>query len=158
MLIKRGVLLEVIRRLKDIAQRMQQYEQAAYANLLVQLAVAIGFIGTWRAVWKNPSKENSLPWWIWTVSYGIAVVVVLLRWKGSWLELAYPINMGLLHASVPVLATVRKNFFPTTKELRERLLMIRCTLGQPEMRFIPNVRIKLRREEAEIKRKLGAMA
>lgn len=83
------------------------YKSATYANLIVQVAIAVGFIPIWRAVWKNPSCEHSRPWLIWVVSYLVSLIVVTLRWKGQWIDLVYPINCVLLHASVPILCSLR---------------------------------------------------
>ncbi len=81
---------------------------ATYANLIVQVAVIIGFIPTWRNVWRTPSCEKSRPWWIWSLSYVIASVVVVLRWKHQWIDIVYPALCIFLHASVPIVGTVRK--------------------------------------------------
>ncbi len=83
------------------------YESATYANLVVQVAMMVGFIPTWRATWKTPSCEHPRPWWIWSMSYCIATVVVILRWKNQWIDLVYPINGAILHASVPILRLLR---------------------------------------------------
>jgi hypothetical protein len=93
---------------------------AAYGNLIVQVAIIIGFIPTWHGVWNKPSCEKSRPWWIWCVSYGIAGVVVILRWKGQWIDLVYPWLCVFLHASVPIVGTVSRQFKnkPTETEVQ----------------------------------------
>ena len=82
------------------------YHSAVYANLVVQIAITIGCIPTWRAVWKNPKPERARPWLIWASAYSLAAVVVILRWK-QWSDLAYPVLCALLHGSVPLLEPVR---------------------------------------------------
>lgn len=83
------------------------WKSASYANLVVQLAIMIGFFPTWRAIWRTGSCERSCPWWIWTISYCISLIVVILRWKEQWVDLAHPVNGTLLHASVPILLVWR---------------------------------------------------
>jgi hypothetical protein len=83
---------------------------AAYGNLIVQVAFIIGFIPTWRGIWKMPSSEKPRPWLIWCVSYGIAAVVVILRWRHQGIDLVYPVLCVFLHASVPLVGTVRRQF------------------------------------------------
>lgn len=90
------------------------FKSAAAANLIVQFAIAVGFVSTWRGVWKNPSREHPNPWLIWTLSYSVAILVVALRWKGQWIDLAYPVNCIVLHASVPILGSLRKKTLETT--------------------------------------------
>lgn len=85
------------------------YKSATYANLIVQVAIMVGFIPTWRAIWKTPSCEHPRPWWIWDISYCISAVVVILRWENQWIDLVYPINCIVLHASVPILCSLRAN-------------------------------------------------
>lgn len=85
---------------------------AAYGNLIVQVSIIIGFIPTWIGVWKTPSCEKPRPWWIWCVSYGIAGVVVIMRWKGQMIDLVYPWLCVFLHASVPLVGKVSKQFKP----------------------------------------------
>lgn len=55
---------------------------------------------------------------------------------------------------VEALHALRKEFFPTRKELLEQLVRVRYRLGQEEMRFTPNLRVRLREEEAYLKKKL----
>lgn len=83
---------------------------ASCANLIVQVAIIIGFIPTWHGIWKSPSHEKPRPWWIWCVSYGIAGIVVILRWKGQWIDLVYPWLCVFLHASIPIFGAVAKKF------------------------------------------------
>ena len=83
---------------------------ASYANLIVQAAIIIGFIPTWHGVWQNPSLEKPRPWWIWSLSYSVAGIVVIMRWKGQWIDLVYPWLCVPLHASVPLVGIVSKKF------------------------------------------------
>lgn len=85
-------------------------KSALQANMLVQVVIIIGFIPTWKNVWSEPRSEQRTPWLIWTTSFFIATIVVLLRWKeGHWYDLVYPINCVVLHLSVPVICRLRTN-------------------------------------------------
>ncbi|HEY4490315.1 MAG TPA: hypothetical protein VJC12_03645 [Candidatus Paceibacterota bacterium] len=75
------------------------YREATWANLLLQIDVAISFIPQFRGVWRNPDSEDWKPWLIWSVAYLLLLTTVLMKWE-SWWELLYPINYFLLHVSV----------------------------------------------------------
>lgn len=79
------------------------YQSAAFANIIVTIAVGIAFFPLCRGVWKNPRVERPLPWYIWAFAYGLTTLVVILRWEDP-LDLVYPVAMLVLHASVGVLA------------------------------------------------------
>ena len=89
-----------------IAAIVWKMTEATYGNLVVQVAIIIGFWPTWRGVWKKPSCEKSRPWWIWTIAYGVAGTVVILRWRHQWADLLYPWLCVFLHASVPIVGRV----------------------------------------------------
>lgn len=91
-----------------IAVIVWKFTTASYANLVVQGAIIFGFIPTWIGIWKTPSCEMPRPWWVWSASYTIAVVVVMIRWKSQWVDLVYPILGVTLHASVPILGKLRR--------------------------------------------------
>ncbi len=78
------------------------FRSAASANLIVQAAIIIGFVPTWRGLWRGLVVERPLPWWLWSAAYVLALVVVIMRWNGEWVPLVYPINCIWLHASVPL--------------------------------------------------------
>lgn len=79
------------------------YHSATYANLVLQLSIAISFVPTYRGVWKNPAVERAFPWCLWSSAYALSVVVIALRWEGQYQDLVYPINGLLLHAVVGLL-------------------------------------------------------
>lgn len=95
-----------------IAVVVWKMTNAAYANLIVQVAIIIGFIPTWHGVWKTPSCEKPRPWWIWMIAYGIAGIVVVLRWKNQWIDLVYPVLCVFLHASVPIVGIISRQSTP----------------------------------------------
>ena len=79
------------------------YGSAKYANLIVQLAIIAGFVPTWRAIRIDPTCEQPRAWWIWTIGYFLAFLVVILRWNNQAIDVVYPINTTVLHMSVPIL-------------------------------------------------------
>ena len=80
------------------------FKSATYANLILQASVMVSFVPTYRGVWSDPSKERPLPWYMWTVAYCLGIAVVILRWKGQYQDLVYPINCLVLHAVVGILS------------------------------------------------------
>ncbi len=83
---------------------------AVSANIIVQIAIFIGFIPLWRTLWHYPDSERALPWCLWTFSYFATGCVVVLRWHGVWAEIIYPMNCFLLHISVPLISFVRRRY------------------------------------------------
>lgn len=80
------------------------YRSATYANLILQICILISFIPTYRGVWKEPSNEKALPWFVWSSAYILTIIVVFLRWQGQYQDLVYPINCLLLHGGVGILS------------------------------------------------------
>ena len=83
------------------------YKSATYANLILQISIAISFVPTYWGVWRDPMKEKALPWYIWSSAYTLSIIVIILRWKNQYQDLVYPINCLVLHAVVGLL-TIRK--------------------------------------------------
>jgi hypothetical protein len=80
---------------------------AAYANLWLQLSVAVSFVPTFHGVWREPRKERCLPWFIWSVAYVFLFATVVMRWQGGWITVVYPVNGFVMHLIVGVLALRR---------------------------------------------------
>jgi len=80
------------------------FGSATYANLIMQGCIAIGFIPLYLELAKNPRTETPLPWLLWSLAYVLAIIVVRLRWRKQYQDLAYPVcNLGL-HFTVALLA------------------------------------------------------
>ena len=73
-------------------------------NLMLQLGITIGFVPTVQSVWVRPQSEFTLCWFVWTVSFTVQTIVVILRWRGQKRDLAYPVNSLWLHLLVALLA------------------------------------------------------
>ena len=72
------------------------------ANLIVQVALTVGFIPSFRSVWANPNGESALCWFGWTLMFAVQTAVVRLNSKEratptQWEEFVYPVNSTLLH-------------------------------------------------------------
>lgn len=80
------------------------YRSATYANLLLQVCIIISFIPTLGGVWKDPAKEKSLPWFIWSSAYIFLMAAIFLEWEDKPLQLVYPINCLIWHAWVGILS------------------------------------------------------
>ncbi len=80
---------------------------AFYANAVLQFGTFISVIPTYAKLWKDPRREPPLPWFMWSVIYIALCVVVMLRWRGSWHDIVYPLNYVLFHFAVFVL-TLRR--------------------------------------------------
>lgn len=80
---------------------------ATYANLILQSAFVVSFIPTLRAIWREPEKESSLPWFMWGGSYALLIATVVCRWQDNPADLAYPINSFFWHALAGFLALRR---------------------------------------------------
>ncbi len=80
------------------------YHSATYANMILQVSIAISFIPTYRGVWNNPKIEKALPWYIWSAGYALSIMVVIFRWRDQYQDLVYPIGCLILHFFVGLLA------------------------------------------------------
>jgi len=83
------------------------YQNATYANLILQLGFVLSFVPTVRTIIRKPSSESALPWLMWGVVYCLLIATVLLRWNGEWSMLAYPIISAISHSLAGLLALRR---------------------------------------------------
>lgn len=74
------------------------------ANLMIQLGITIGFVPTFQSVWTSPENEIALCWFIWSASFAVNTIVVMLRWQGKKRDLVYNVNCLWLHFAVGLLA------------------------------------------------------
>ncbi len=84
------------------------FKSKGFAETLVQIileiALAIGFIPTIVGAINNPSDEPWLSWFLWTLSFSLQYFVVKLTWRGKLIDFLYPVNMFLFHGTIFVLA------------------------------------------------------
>lgn len=81
---------------KDFAESLVQ--------VILEVAIVIGFIPTIAAVMRNPSGEPWASWFLWAVSFASQYFVVKFTWRGKLIDFLYPVNMFLFHSAVFVLA------------------------------------------------------
>lgn len=79
-------------------------KSATYANLILQLALFIGFIPTARSAITNPKNEKPLPWFLWSLAFTLGIFVIVLRWTGQWQDLGYTLNGIICHVTVGCLS------------------------------------------------------
>lgn len=84
------------------------WRNATLANLIMQVAIAISMIPTYRKVLADPSSEKPTAWLMWGSVYGFILATVLLRWHGHWPDLAYPVSCGITHTGVGLIARFGK--------------------------------------------------
>ena len=77
------------------------------ANLWLQVSTVFSFIPILRAQLRGKDWEHPLPWFIWTVAYGMLTATVWLD-LSRWEELAYPASHAVLHFAVFLVALVKK--------------------------------------------------
>jgi hypothetical protein len=88
------------------------FHSAFYANVLVQVALIISMIPTYRDVWREPESEDCRPWLMWAIAYGLFTGAVATQHRPLQ-DLIYPINGIVIHAIAGVLA-LRKAGKPVT--------------------------------------------
>lgn len=77
---------------------------ATYANFFSVGATASAFIPIYMDVWKKPSLEKPLPWFVWTIVYALIAIVVILHWRDQPQDLMYPLLMFFMHPVVALLS------------------------------------------------------
>lgn len=86
------------------------YQSAAFSNIIIQGAIFLGFIPTYRSVWEKPEAERFRPWWIWAVAYIVMISTISLSDESHWQDFVYPGNCLVLHCFVPGVATLSSWF------------------------------------------------
>ena len=98
-----------------------RYQSSLYANMIVQFAIVVAFMPTYRSIWNNPTNECVFPWLIFTVAYMLLVGTVLSRWNGQPEDLVYPILGSALHLLVVILIIARGAFIKQKCRLTRRI-------------------------------------
>ena len=80
---------------------------ATVANLLLQVCFIISFTPTLRGVWRNSHAERVAPWFTWCVADLFSIIVIILRWRGQYQDLASPIS-GVIMSTLVILFTFHK--------------------------------------------------
>ncbi len=77
------------------------------SSVFLQIDIYITFIPILRSTWKFPRTEDPKSWFIWTVSYILFTIAVIMRWE-KWWDLMLPVNYILLHGAVGMFARFKK--------------------------------------------------
>jgi len=79
-------------------------DRVVNANIIMQLDNVTSFLPIIGSTWRKPHEEHPLAWGLWTLSYLLGTIVVLLRYTGQPVELLYPMLSVFLHGTVFILA------------------------------------------------------
>lgn len=88
-----------------------QFKSAAFANLIAQACIAIGFVPTFRSVWESPKNEKPSAWFLWSFAYVIGTAVVLMRWNNQYQDIIYYVDCVILHFIVAIMALRKEGEF-----------------------------------------------
>ncbi len=80
------------------------YRDASTANLIMMLTVVISFHPTLKDVYKDPTKDEPLSWWVWTVACLVTLLNATLSYNGDFVSIFNPAYLALFHLVVAVLA------------------------------------------------------
>lgn len=80
-------------------------------HFILQFALLISFVPTFRNVLANPANESFWAWGLWTVMYALNLMIVMLRWKGQKKELLTYSRALVLHALIFLLTVPAINEF-----------------------------------------------
>lgn len=78
-------------------------KRSAVAQIILNIAIAVGGIPTIVGMINGTHREPWLPWLIWSVTYVLQYLVVKFR-SGKGLDFLYAINCIVMHSAVFVLA------------------------------------------------------
>ena len=79
-----------------------------WAHMLVVLAVPVAFYPTWKDAWHAPQNESWVPWTLWSVGDGLAVLLTVMHTNHPLDELPYAIVEFLSHLAVVLIVVLRK--------------------------------------------------
>jgi len=81
------------------------WKSAKVVQMVLQIAIVVGFIPTFIGVWQYPIHEPWFPWLLWATCFATQCLVVKANPKRtSWIEFLYPVDMLICHGAVFVLA------------------------------------------------------
>jgi hypothetical protein len=76
-------------------------------NMACQASLILSFIPIIRETIKDSKKERPLPWIIWSMAYGLDIILVIARWE-KWGDVVYPATCFILHASIAIITKQRR--------------------------------------------------
>jgi len=80
---------------------------ALVTNICCQIGTIASFIPILRATAKDPTKEKPLPWIVWSIAYGLDVILVICRWE-KWGDVVYPIVEFILCFIIAVISNRKR--------------------------------------------------
>jgi hypothetical protein len=88
------------------------WRDATLANLILQAAITISMIPTYRRILTDAAAERPAPWFLWGTAYAFVLGAVIFRWHGRWADLAYPVMNGTTHFGIGLIAFFGKKSAP----------------------------------------------
>ncbi len=90
-----------------------RYQNASYANLLLQFCYLISMIPIYRNELKDNKNERPLPWFLWALAHTFNTGTVIARWQKHWPDIIYPTLTTTEHVAAGLLA-LRKTKSPSS--------------------------------------------
>ena len=92
------------------------FKDASIANAFVLFFPLLGSIWpTFDGVRRDPFKETSLAWWIWTAAFAVNLLNNALSWNDKWMSVVNPIVLLVCHGSIAWLSReARKRRFASS--------------------------------------------
>ena len=84
-----------------------RFRSATGANMIVLFAFLISFIPTFKGVLRDPFKETSYSWTLWTLAFLVTAATVVLR-DGKLIALLTPVALSIAHGGVAILSTEKR--------------------------------------------------
>lgn len=93
----------------DIVMRLAPSGASAalVANVILQFAVGISFIPTYRDAWTKRSEQPHA-WALWGLAYAMQILVVYLRTDEKQMDFLYPVQGLLMHSAVVPIALLAR--------------------------------------------------
>lgn len=82
----------------------QDVKIASYANIITQICSFVAFIPTLRRL----QDEDPRPWLMWSGSFLLVLIVLLLNWQGRILALVYPGGGMIGHFIIGVISSIKR--------------------------------------------------
>lgn len=86
-----------------VAVVLWKLTDSSLANLMIQIAIIVGTVPTMLGVWRDPSVEHPLPWFLWSASFVCAIIVVAMR-NVSWVAYASPVIQMVMYITIGLLS------------------------------------------------------
>jgi len=80
---------------------------ALVTNISCQVGTVATYVPIIMSTDKEPTREKPLPWILWSLAYGLDVILVIARWE-QWGDVVYPATCFVLTVIVAVITTRKR--------------------------------------------------